>query len=200
MGASTVDRQPDEIVLEDTGKVADQKTWDLDTMLGFGYYQYFQVWVVQTLIAIIGAMNYFHLMFMVSDPPEWGCNDDTVETCSDGQGEKNICGGEKVVFNTSHQNFIRSLPVDHHWLCDKVFMGKHRYMQVTGGHLRSRSSTHTDYLCSKIFATTQLNSTQSWVGLIFLCKTTTTNRPSLFLSSYTTKLDQIQYATLFRPN
>ena len=26
------------------------------------------------------------------------------------------------------------------------------------------------------------------------------NRPSLFLSSYTTKLDQIQYATLFQPN
>ena len=26
------------------------------------------------------------------------------------------------------------------------------------------------------------------------------SRPSLFLSSYTTKLDQIQYATLFQPN
>ena len=31
-------------------------------------------------------------------------------------------------------------------------------------------------------------------------QTKTTNRPSLFLSSYTTKLDQIQYATLFQPN
>ena len=37
---------------------------------------------------------------------------------------------------------------------------------------------------------TQLNSIQSWVGLILLCKTTTTNhnRIPLFLSSYTTKL------------
>ena len=26
------------------------------------------------------------------------------------------------------------------------------------------------------------------------------NRPPLYLSSYTTKLDQIQYATLFQPN
>ena len=60
-----------------------------------------------------------------------------------------------------------------------------------------------------LIATTQLNSTQSWVSLIFLCKphhnrTTTTpqpqNRIPLYLSSYTTKLDQIQYATLFQPN
>ena len=53
-------------------------------------------------------------------------------------------------------------------------------------------------------ATTQLNSTQSWVSLIFLCKqqpqTTKPNRIPLYLSSYTTKLDQIQYATLFQPN
>ena len=49
---------------------------------------------------------------------------------------------------------------------------------------------------------TQLNT--SWVGLIFLCKPQNhkphQTRPSLFLSSYTTKLDQIQYATLFQPN
>ena len=49
-------------------------------------------------------------------------------------------------------------------------------------------------------ATTQLNSTQSWVGLIFLTTTKPNQnhkptRPSLFLSSYTTKLDQIKYAT-----
>ena len=60
-----------------------------------------------------------------------------------------------------------------------------------------------------VIATTQLNSTQSWVGLIFLRnhkpqpQTTNHNhKPSVtfFLSSYTTKLDQIQYATLFQPN
>ena len=46
------------------------------------------------------------------------------------------------------------------------------------------------------------NSTQSWVGLIFLRNhnhkitnnKTTPNLPSLFISSYTTKLDQIQYS------
>ena len=51
-------------------------------------------------------------------------------------------------------------------------------------------------------ATTQLNSTQSWVGLIFLWEpqNQNQNRIPLYLSSYTTKLDQIQYATLFKPN
>ena len=46
-------------------------------------------------------------------------------------------------------------------------------------------------------ATTQLNSTQSWVGLILLTTTKPNqkHKPSLFLSSYTTKLDQIKYAT-----
>ena len=42
---------------------------------------------------------------------------------------------------------------------------------------------------------TQLNSIQSWLGLIFL-----RNHKPKPLSSYTTKLDQIQYATLFQPN
>ena len=59
-----------------------------------------------------------------------------------------------------------------------------------------------------VFATTQLNSTQSWVSLIFLWEPQPQpqpqnhkpNRIPLYLSSYTTKLDQIQYATLFQPN
>ena len=51
-------------------------------------------------------------------------------------------------------------------------------------------------------ATTQLNPK---LGRPYFPKKTTpqtTNRnsPSLFLSSYSTKLDQIQYATLFQPN
>ena len=50
----------------------------------------------------------------------------------------------------------------------------------------------------------QPNSTQPRVGLALFSygnhNHKTTNRPPLFLSSYTTKLDQIQYATLFQPN
>ena len=48
----------------------------------------------------------------------------------------------------------------------------------------------------------QSNSTQSWAGLIFLRNHKTEphqNCASLFLSSLTTKLDQIQYWTLFQP-
>ena len=50
---------------------------------------------------------------------------------------------------------------------------------------------------------TQLNSIQSWVGLIFLRNFIpqphqNRNRSSLFLSYYTTKLDRIQYVTLFQ--
>ena len=52
------------------------------------------------------------------------------------------------------------------------------------------ASAITRFLIIIKIATTQLNSIQSWVGLILLCKTTTTNhnRIPLFLSSYTTKL------------
>ena len=54
----------------------------------------------------------------------------------------------------------------------------------------------------------QPNSTQPRVGLALFSygkpqtktKTKTTNRIPLYLSSYTTKLDQIQDATLFQPN
>ena len=31
-----------------------------------------------------------------------------------------ICGGGEVIFNTSHQNYIYSLSVQHQWLCSSV--------------------------------------------------------------------------------
>ena len=31
-----------------------------------------------------------------------------------------ICGGGEVIFNTSHQNYIYSLSVEHQWLCSSV--------------------------------------------------------------------------------
>ena len=120
MSKDTSKSLPDEFLLDAATKEAAQKTWDLDSVLGFGNYQHFQIWVVQTLVAIIGALNYYHLVFMVSDPPEWGCVDSSVDACTEGAEEKNICGGGEVVFNTSHQNFIHSLPVEHNWLCDEV--------------------------------------------------------------------------------
>ena len=46
------------------------------------------------------------------------------------------------------------------------------------------------------------NSTHQKLGKPYFPKKSQTkpNRPLLFLSSYTTNLDQIQYATLFQPN
>ena len=48
---------------------------------GFWFQNYllFQVWVLQTLIAIIGAINYYHIVFLVSDPPDWECADKDAE-------------------------------------------------------------------------------------------------------------------------
>jgi hypothetical protein len=51
---------------------------DLGSILGYGNYQHFQIWVLQTLIALIGAINYYHIVFMVSDPPDWQCADSGV--------------------------------------------------------------------------------------------------------------------------
>ena len=31
-----------------------------------------------------------------------------------------VCGGGEVIFNTSHQNYIYSLSVEHQWLCSSV--------------------------------------------------------------------------------
>ena len=38
---------------------------------------------MQTLIAIIGALSYYQLVFMVSDPPDWGCRDQGVTKAPD---------------------------------------------------------------------------------------------------------------------
>ena len=51
----------------------EKKDMDLDSVLSYGSYQRFQIWVLQFAIAIIGAINYYHIVFMVSDPPEWKC-------------------------------------------------------------------------------------------------------------------------------
>ena len=55
-----------------------------------------------------------------------------------------------------------------------------------------------------VFATTQLNSTQSWLGFIFLRNHTTNHtrtEPSVTFSQLQhNQTDQIQYATLFQPN
>ena len=67
MAKDTPCNMPDETLLGEAAKETDQKVWDLDTVLGFGNYQHFQIWVVQSLIAIIGALNYYHLVFMVSE-------------------------------------------------------------------------------------------------------------------------------------
>ena len=38
----------------------------LETILGYGRFQKFQVWVFVGLVSFIGAMNYFQLMFLVT--------------------------------------------------------------------------------------------------------------------------------------
>lgn len=38
----------------------------LEEILGYGKYQYFQVWIFLGLLSFIGAMNFCHLMFLVT--------------------------------------------------------------------------------------------------------------------------------------
>ena len=38
----------------------------LEELLGYGKYQYFQVWVFLGLLSFIGAMNFCHLMLLVT--------------------------------------------------------------------------------------------------------------------------------------
>lgn len=38
----------------------------LDELLGYGKYQKFQVWAFLGLCSFVGAMNYFHPMFLVT--------------------------------------------------------------------------------------------------------------------------------------
>lgn len=102
----------------------EKKDMDLDSVLSYGSYQRFQIWVLQFAIAIIGAINYYHIVFMVSDPPEWKCAEEGAQMCNYGATEEQeICGGGDVVFNTSHQNFLHSLAVEHKWLCSKKLRG-----------------------------------------------------------------------------
>lgn len=98
---------------------------DLDSVLGYGNYQKFQIWVLQTIIAIIGAINYYHVVFLVSDPPDdWHCAEPGVLRCNaNATQETEICGGGEVVFNSSHQNYAYTLSVQHLWLCSNKVKG-----------------------------------------------------------------------------
>ena len=102
----------------------------LESLFGFGYYHHFQIWIVQTLIALCGAVNYFHMYFMVADPPGWHCQDGAeVERCGkvqhcpvDGsqcEEREIICGGGNITFNKT-ENYLYTLPVQHFWICEKV--------------------------------------------------------------------------------
>lgn len=46
-----------------TAKWANQR---LEEMLGFGKYQWFQVWIFLGLTSFLGAMDMFHMIFMVT--------------------------------------------------------------------------------------------------------------------------------------
>ena len=41
----------------------------LETLLGYGRFQVFQVWVFLGLVGFIGALNIFHLMFTITKKP-----------------------------------------------------------------------------------------------------------------------------------
>ena len=63
-------------VTEEEEKKDKEAELDLDSVLSYGSYQRFQIWVLQFAIAIIGAINYYHIVFLVSDPPEWKCKEE----------------------------------------------------------------------------------------------------------------------------
>ena len=112
-----------------------------------------------------------------------------------------------IAFKSRNHALILSLMQQHNKIrgLDQTLMEIADIAEIS--HLTKLSlQTYPDLFCClgwKI-ATTQLNSTQSWVSLIFLWEPQPNHKPQnripLFLSSYTTKLDQIQYATLFQPN
>ena len=113
--------------LEENTQPVDAEFNDIEDLYGFGNFHHFQIWVVQTLVALSGAITYFHLYFMVSDPPDWGCQEEGVEQCQEQeecqgecQDDNMICGGGNVIFNTSHQNHLDTISVELRWLCDKV--------------------------------------------------------------------------------
>ncbi len=41
----------------------------LESLLGYGRFQVFQVWVFLGLVGFLGAMNMFHLMFSITKKP-----------------------------------------------------------------------------------------------------------------------------------
>ena len=65
------DRDENQCLMDDSLSKIDS----LESLFGFGYYHHFQIWIVQTLIALTGAVSYFHMFFMVADPPGWHCQD-----------------------------------------------------------------------------------------------------------------------------
>jgi hypothetical protein len=43
---------------EEEGKKEEEKEeWTIDSLLGFGKFHYFQVWVIQTVIAFLGRLT-----------------------------------------------------------------------------------------------------------------------------------------------
>jgi len=115
-----------EILLINNSDKSKDEFSDLDQILGNGRFQLFMVWVIQTLVAFIGAINYYYLVFMVIDPPKngWSCQDPDQIRCPKGEGNiSRACGGGEIVFNTSHINFLHSLAVENLWLCDDKIKG-----------------------------------------------------------------------------
>ena len=53
---------------EESSKMSKWANQRLEELLGYGKYQYFQVWVFLGLLSFIGAMNFAHLMFLVTKP------------------------------------------------------------------------------------------------------------------------------------
>ena len=84
------------------------------------------------------SWSHGHLVFILFDPPDWGCADPGAERCSGDSGgmaapdpcplalliwsagRESICGGGEVVFNTTHPNYFPSLLVENLWICNDV--------------------------------------------------------------------------------
>ena len=37
-------------------EVVEEEEWTMDSLLGFGWFHHFQIWVVQTVVAILGKL------------------------------------------------------------------------------------------------------------------------------------------------
>ncbi|XP_023349584.1 solute carrier family 22 member 15 [Eurytemora carolleeae] len=102
---------------------------DMDSLLGFGKFQHFQIWVFQTLISIIGGYDGLQLIFMVSDPPDWYCAEGEEKCPSTGE----VCEGGNIVYNTTHENYLNSLTVQQNWVCDQKLRGSNVLTAVVAG-------------------------------------------------------------------